>query len=113
MVSPFSETAVARVLSPTGPPLNLSISVVRILLSISSKPCASTCKAFNPIWVMFRLMVPSPLICAKSRIRRKSALAIRGVPRLLLAISMAALSAMGMFKIWALLVTIPASTSVE
>ena len=42
MVSPLSETAVANVDKPTGPPLNLSIIVIRILLSISSKPCAST-----------------------------------------------------------------------
>ena len=47
MVSLLSETAVAKVDKPTGPPLNLSIMVTNILLSISSKPCASTFKALR------------------------------------------------------------------
>ena len=62
MVSPLSETAVAKVDNPTGPPLNLSIMVDSILLSISSKPCASTCNAFNEYWAISMSIFPFPFI---------------------------------------------------
>ena len=98
MVSEFSDTAVAKVEIPTGPPLNLSIIVVKILLSISSSPWASTFKALRLYLEIFMSMFPVPFICAKSRTRRNKALEILGVPLLLPAISIAASPEIGTLR---------------
>ena len=112
MVSPLSETAVANVVNPTGPPLNLSIIVERILLSISSKPWASTFSALRANLAISISIFPLPLICAKSLTRRNKAFAIRGVPLLLPAISIAASIVIGIFKIEALRCTMLVNNSV-
>ena len=62
MVSELSDTAVARVVIPTGPPLNFSIIVNKILLSISSNPCASTFNASRAYFAIFISIFPSPFI---------------------------------------------------
>jgi len=85
-----SPTAVAMVVIPTGPPLNLSMMVVRILLSISSKPNSSTFNALRPCCVQPKSITPLPNTMAKSRMRRNNPFAIRGVARLRPAISLAA-----------------------
>ncbi len=103
---PSSPIAVAMVLMPTGPPLNLSIIVNKILLSISSKPCLSILSAFKPYCEIFMSILPSPLTCAKSLIRLNRALAIRGVPRERDAISSAAFALISTFKIFDDLFTI-------
>ena len=103
MVSVFSLTAVAIVESPTGPPLNLSIMVNSILLSISSKPCASTFNAPKAYLAISIVIDPFPLICAKSLTLRSNAFAILGVPLLRPAISIADSIEIGTFKICALL----------
>ena len=59
-------------------------------------------KAVSDIRVMSVSMRPVPFTWAKSRTRLSSALAIRGVPRDLRAISMAASSLMGICRICAL-----------
>ena len=82
-----SPTAVAMVVMPTGPPLNFSMMVERIRLSISSNPCSSTFNAFNACCVMPRSISPSFNTCAKSLTLLNKPLAIRGVPRLRLLIS--------------------------
>ncbi|MNY32313.1 hypothetical protein D3C86_1665210 [compost metagenome] len=83
---------VAKAEIPTGFPRKFSIITRIILLSISSKPNSSTFKEFNANLVIPISISPFPLISAKSRTLRKSAFAILGVPRLLLAISSAASS---------------------
>ena len=73
--------------------------VNRILLSISSRPYWSIFRAVRAIFVIFVSILPLPFTCAKSLTRRSKALAIRGVPRLLPAISKAASSVMGTLRI--------------
>ena len=85
-----SPTAVAIVVMPTGPPLNFSMIVSRILLSISSRPYSSTFNAFNACCVMARSTTPLLNTWAKSLTLLKNPLAILGVPRLLPEISLAA-----------------------
>ena len=97
--------------SPTGPPLNLSIMVQSILLSISSRPYLSMFSASKAKLAISVSMLPEPFTCAKSRTRRNNAFAIRGVPRLREAISDAALVEQGTFRIPAERRMIPLSTS--
>ena len=68
---------------------------LKIRLSISSSPFSSTSSALKAIWAISLVIVPSPFIWAKSLVRLNKLLAIRGVPRLRLAISKAALSTIG------------------
>ncbi len=76
------QKAVAMVVNPTGPPLNLSMMVQSILLSISSRPYLSIFRASRANCAISVSMLPEPFTWAKSRTRRSNALAIRGVPRL-------------------------------
>ena len=73
--------------------------VDKIRLSISSKPLSSTLRAFKENSAIDKSIFPFPFICAKSRVLRNKAFAIRGVPRLRPAISIAALSSIGVSKI--------------
>ena len=75
---------------PTGPPPNLSMIVVRIRRSSSSKPCSSTSSRASAARAVWTSIVSFPATSAKSRSRRSSRLAMRGVPRLLEPISRAA-----------------------
>lgn len=59
-------------------PLNLSIIVHRILLSISSRPYWSMFRASSAKRAISKSILPEPFTCAKSRTRRNKALAIRG-----------------------------------
>ena len=70
------------VLAPTGPPLNLVIMVLRILLSMESSPRLSILRASSAYLAIFRSICPSPTTCAKSLTLRRRELAIRGVPLL-------------------------------
>ena len=54
--------AVAIVESPTGPPLNFSIIVIKILLSISSNPFWSTSRASKAISAIGTVIFPFPFI---------------------------------------------------
>ena len=81
------------------------------LLSISSSPYWSMLSAVTATCVILVSMRPVPLTCAKSRTRRNSALAIRGVPLDLPAISAAASAVMGTPRIDAYLVIMRCSVS--
>src|SRR5207237_10338217 len=74
-----SPAAVAKMSRPTGPPPNLSISETRIFRSIASRPAASTSSRCSARSATGRVTPPSPSTSAKSRTRRSSRLAIRGV----------------------------------
>ena len=78
-----SPTAAASVSRPTGPPSNFSSSVRSRIRSSRSKPEASTSRRSSAKWARARSMsVPGPpSTSAKSRTRRSSRLATRGVPR--------------------------------
>ena len=68
-------------------------------------------KSIKAIFCYFKINFSGPLTCAKSLILLKSAFAILGVPRLLLAISTAAFSSIFTLRIPADLFTIPVRTS--
>ena len=103
----------AGVFAEGGGPLNLSMMVVRSLLSIWSRPYLSTPRASRAYLAILMSMVFLPITMAKSRTRRNRELAIRGVPRLRKAISMAASSIHAMPRMRAERATMPASTSVS
>ena len=107
---PVGLNTVATVFRPTGPPLNFSMIVPRILLSIWSSPRESMFSAARAMRVISRSMCPSPLTIAKSRTRRSRALAIRGVPRERRATSWAASSSIETSRMRAERRTMPAST---
>ena len=111
MVPASSPTAVAMVVIPTGPPLNLSIIQYKMRLSISSNPYSSIFSAFNACFVMSISIFPVPFTWAKSRTLRKSEFTIRGVPLLREAISFAASSEIYTSKIPAERFTIPVKIS--
>ena len=81
IVSASSPTAAAMVPTPTGPPSNFSMIARRIRASISSRPNSSTSSIASASRATSRVMWPCAFTCAKSRTRRSSRLATRGVPR--------------------------------
>ena len=98
MASFSSLIAAAMLFSPTGPPPNLSMIARSSRRSASSNPLASTSSIFSAPRATSRVMRPSARTCAKSRTRRSSRLATRGVPRDRPAISAAAASSTGTSK---------------
>ena len=105
--------AVAIVLAPTGPPLNLVIMVFRILLSMESRPRLSIFSASSANFAIFKSMVPLPMTWAKSLTLLSSEFAILGVPLERRAISKAASSSIPIFRIAALRLTIFLRNSVS
>src|SRR5689334_16520328 len=81
MVSASSPTAAANVSIPTGPPSNLLIIALRMARSIWSKPQPSISSSSSAPNVTSRVTTGAACTSAKSRTRRSSRLAIRGVPR--------------------------------
>ena len=98
MASFSSLIAAAMLLSPTGPPPNLSMMACNSRRSASSKPLVSTSSIFSASRATSRVIRPSARTWAKSRTRRSSRLATRGVPRERLAISTDAASSIGTSK---------------
>ena len=74
---------------PTGPPPNEAAIRPRYLRSMVSRPAASTSKKASARSATSRVTVAAPSTSAKSRTRRKSRPAMRGVPRARRAISLA------------------------
>ena len=111
MVLASSPVLAASVSRPTGPPPNFSIIVLSIVRSTWSRPSSSTSSMFSASRAMSTVIWPSPFTCAKSRTRRISRLAMRGVPRLRLAISSAPSWSQSILRIWAERRTITASCS--
>src|SRR5882672_795655 len=89
MASSSSLSEAAIVLSPTGPPEYFCRIVSMRLRSTSSSPCPSTPSICSASFATARVMWPCARTWAKSRARRSSRLATRGVPRLRRAISKA------------------------
>ena len=81
MVPRSSLIAAARLSTPTGPPSNFSMTVSSSLRSSMSKPSGSTSSMLSAASATSPLMMPAALTSAKSRTRRSSRLAMRGVPR--------------------------------
>ena len=72
-----SDIEVASVPRPTGPPLKVRIRVLRILLSIASRPLLSILSLLRAKREISRFMRPSPRTWAKSRTLLSRAFAIR------------------------------------
>jgi len=101
-----SVKAAAIFSTPTGPPPYCVLTISKYRLSASDKPISSTPSISKASFTSFKVTNPSLLTWAKSRTRRKSLLATRGVPRLLLAISPAASLSILTFNTSAVLSTI-------
>ena len=89
IASGSSLIAAASAFTPTGPPPNFSMIVSSSRRSTSSKPWASTSSSLSASCATLAVMAPFARTCAKSRTRRSSRFATRGVPRLREAISRA------------------------
>ena len=75
-------------------------------MSTSSNPMQSIFKAFNALYASSLHISSLPIKFAKSRTLLNNRLAIRGVPRLLIAIKFAASSSILVLKTFAVLLTI-------